>query len=81
MPGKHITQRQEILYMQSRQSGLTQETSAAKAGVSKSLKEPVSDQDGWGNLTLRVQETLSHPENGYDANALKIKWRIKPGEK
>lgn len=34
MPGQHITQRQEILYMQSRQSGLTQETSAAKAGVS-----------------------------------------------
>ncbi|MCF6178640.1 MAG: IS21 family transposase, partial [Geopsychrobacter sp.] len=34
MPGKHITQRQEVLYMQSRQSGLTQETSAAKAGVS-----------------------------------------------
>jgi len=34
LPGQHITQRQEILYMQSRQSGLTQETSAAKAGVS-----------------------------------------------
>ncbi len=34
MPGQHITQRQEMLYMQSRQSGLTQETSAAKAGVS-----------------------------------------------
>ena len=34
MPGQHITQRQEILYMKSRQSGLTQETSAAKAGVS-----------------------------------------------
>ena len=34
MPGQHITQRQETLYMQSRQSGLTQETSAAKAGVS-----------------------------------------------
>ena len=34
MPGQHITQRQEMLYMQSRQSGHTQKTSAAKAGVS-----------------------------------------------
>lgn len=34
MPGQHITQRQEMLYMQSRQSGHTQEISAAKAGVS-----------------------------------------------
>jgi len=34
LPGKHITQRQESLYMQSRQSGLTQETSAAKTGIS-----------------------------------------------
>jgi len=34
LPGKHITQRQENLYMQSRQSGLTQETSAAKTGIS-----------------------------------------------
>jgi transposase len=34
LPGKHITQKQEMLYMQSRQTGLTQETSAAKAGMS-----------------------------------------------
>lgn len=34
MPGQHITQQQEMLYMQSRQSGHTQETSAAKAGLS-----------------------------------------------
>jgi len=34
LPGQHITQRQEMLYMQSRQSGSTQETSAAKAGIS-----------------------------------------------
>lgn len=34
MPGQHITQRQENIYMQSRQSGLTQEISAAKAGIS-----------------------------------------------
>jgi len=34
LPGKRITHTQKILYMQSRQSGSTQETSAAKAGVS-----------------------------------------------
>jgi transcriptional regulator with XRE-family HTH domain len=34
LSGYHITQSQWILYMQSRQSGLTQETSAAKSGVS-----------------------------------------------
>ena len=34
MPGQHITQRQEFLYMQFRQVGLSQEVSAAKAGMS-----------------------------------------------
>jgi len=34
LSGYHITQSQWILYMQSRQSGLTQETCAAKSGVS-----------------------------------------------
>ncbi len=34
MPGQHITHRQEVLYMRSRQSGLSQEASAAKAGIS-----------------------------------------------
>jgi len=52
-----------------------------KLGIGKSLKETVSDRDGWGNLPLRVQGTLSHPKTGYATNALKIKWWIKPGEK
>jgi hypothetical protein len=34
MPGAHITRRQEDLYMQSRQKGLSQETAAAKTGIS-----------------------------------------------
>ena len=34
MPGQHITQQQRNLYMKSRQSNLTQEVSAAKAGIS-----------------------------------------------
>lgn len=34
MPGSHITRRQEDLYMQSRQRGLSQETAAAKTGIS-----------------------------------------------
>ena len=35
MPGKRITLQQEKLYMSSRSSGLTQKTSAAKAGISE----------------------------------------------
>lgn len=34
MPGKHITQKQEAIYMKNRQIGDTQETSAAKSGIS-----------------------------------------------
>lgn len=34
MSGKHITQLQENIYMKNRQAGCTQETSAAKAGIS-----------------------------------------------
>lgn len=34
MSGKHITQLQENSYMKNRQTGLTQETSSAKAGIS-----------------------------------------------
>ena len=34
MSGKHITQLQENLYIKSRQAGCSQETSAAKAGIS-----------------------------------------------
>ncbi len=34
LSGKHITQLQENFYMKNRQSGCTQETSAAKAGIS-----------------------------------------------
>lgn len=34
MSGKHITQLQENCYMKNRQTGFTQETSAAKAGIS-----------------------------------------------
>ncbi|WP_390518173.1 IS21 family transposase [Halioxenophilus aromaticivorans] len=34
MPGQHITQRQEELYMQHRQQGMNQEAAAAKAGIS-----------------------------------------------
>ena len=35
MPGKRITQRQESLYMSTRQSGKSQETAAAKAAISE----------------------------------------------
>ena len=35
MSGKRITQHQEILYMSARKSGKSQETAAAKAGVSE----------------------------------------------
>lgn len=35
MPGTQITQRQEKLYMDARREGLTQETAAAKAGISE----------------------------------------------
>ena len=34
MPGSRITRRQEDLYMQSRQKGLTQPAAAAKTGIS-----------------------------------------------
>lgn len=34
MPGQHITNQQEKLYMQHRQQGASQETAAAKAGIS-----------------------------------------------
>jgi DNA-binding XRE family transcriptional regulator len=34
VPGKHITQQQETIYMKSRQLGHSQETSAAKADIS-----------------------------------------------
>ena len=34
VPGLHITNRQEELYMQHRQQGVSQETAAAKAGIS-----------------------------------------------
>ena len=34
MPGKHITQQQESIYMKNRQQGFSQETSSARAGIS-----------------------------------------------
>ena len=34
LSGKHITQLQEKIYMKNRQTGCTQELSAAKAGIS-----------------------------------------------
>ena len=34
MPGQHITHRQEELYMQHRQQGMTQEIAAAKSAIS-----------------------------------------------
>ncbi|MCC8996722.1 MAG: hypothetical protein LM517_06680 [Nitrosomonas sp.] len=34
MPGKHIIQQQESIYMKNRQRGFNQETSSAKAGIS-----------------------------------------------
>lgn len=33
MPGKHITQEQEAIYMKNRQTRDTQETAAAKSGI------------------------------------------------
>lgn len=41
-----------------------------KLGVSKSLKETVSDQNGWGKLPLQIQGTLAQPKIGYDSKAL-----------
>jgi transposase InsO family protein len=54
LPGQHITQKQRNLYMKSRHSNLTQETSAAKAGVSvrsgrriEKQPSPVKQQRHW----------------------------------
>ncbi|MDX2495809.1 MAG: AsmA family protein [Desulfuromusa sp.] len=41
-----------------------------KLGVSKSLKETVSDQNGWGKLPLQIQGTFAQPKIGYDSKAL-----------
>ncbi len=45
MSGKHITQAQRTLYMKSRQSGLMQETSAAKAGISSRSGRRIETND------------------------------------
>lgn len=45
MSGKHITQTQRTLYMKSRQSGLMQETSAAKAGISSRSGRRIETND------------------------------------
>jgi len=60
LPGKHITQRQELLYMQSRQSGLTQETGAAKAGISVRSAHRL-EHDGPRKKSQRLDE--HHPED------------------
>lgn len=55
MPGTQITQRQEKLYMDARLEGLTQETAAAKAGISErsgrridqGQRQPRVEPRGW----------------------------------
>ncbi len=41
-----------------------------KLRVGKSLKQSISDQDGWGYLPLQIQGTLSYPKVGYDSVVL-----------
>ena len=53
----------------------------AKLGVSKSLKQAISDQDGWGTLPLQFKGTLSHPEISYDSTALQNQVLEKAKEK
>ena len=75
MPGKHITQLQENLYMKSRQTGCTQETAAAKAGFSvrsghekrtESLKQGIlaaierRDEDNKSN-PLKININMTKP--------------------
>ncbi|MCK5912870.1 MAG: hypothetical protein KAG12_03265 [Desulfuromusa sp.] len=52
-----------------------------KLGVSKSLKQIVSDQDGWGILPLQIKGTLSHPKIDYDSTALQNQILEKAKEK
>ena len=55
MPGKHITQRQESLYMSKRKQGKSQETAAAQADISersgrrieKGERKPISGERHW----------------------------------
>lgn len=41
-----------------------------KLGGNNNLKQSFSDRDGWGNLPLQIQGTLSEPTVGYDSVAL-----------
>ena len=51
MSGKHITQLQEKIYMKNRQTGCTQELSAAKAGIN--VRSGASRQNGRRGLSRR----------------------------
>ncbi len=46
MPGKRITQRQESLYMNTRKSGKSQETAAAKAAISERSGRRIEKGEG-----------------------------------
>ncbi len=52
-----------------------------KLGESQSLKQTISDQDGWGKLPLQVQGSLNHPQIGYDSTALQQQMVEKAREK
>ena len=52
-----------------------------KLGVSKNLKQSISDQDDWGTLPIQIQGTISHPEIGYDSAALQNQLLEKAKEK
>ncbi|MCW8859770.1 MAG: AsmA family protein [Deltaproteobacteria bacterium] len=41
-----------------------------KLGASGSLKQVLTDQNGWGHLPLEIKGTLLHPIVGFDAQAL-----------
>lgn len=60
MSGKRITQLQRELYMKSRQQGLTQETSAAKADISERTGRRL-EQEGYPNPIKRHWNTRKDP--------------------
>lgn len=47
MSGRHITARQQGLYMSARQNGATQALSAARAGISERSGRTIEQRAGW----------------------------------
>jgi AsmA protein len=52
-----------------------------KLKLNKELKKAFVDQNGWGQLPLRIKGTFSHPEISYDAAILQDKMVEKASEK